>query len=425
MYAYKMKKIISLLSIVAVVAAFSSCRTEDDLTDSIFDTTVPVVDPNKTTAPFDQWLYDNFVVPYNVEVQYQFNFPASDLSFQLAPADYNRSQLLAHMIRYLFYDVYTKYAGEQFMKQYGPRIFHFIGSTGYNATSGTEVLGTAAGGVKITLYNVNEMKPYSDNVQYNNDDITVLNERYFHTMHHEFSHILHQTKAYPVAFGQVTSSTYDPMTWQERDSVITHQLGYVTHYASSATYEDFVETLSCIITDTDHRWMNRIIDTCCKGMRQGDREEVLTLIDSLGVRNLDDANKPWNHFKLLKQTHVFNDNTNEYDVDTTYVPDFFKNQEQVYNSKAGKYVAKYKYETFREFKSFREFLNWVAYTTDDKVEGINALLKKINIATEWYTDRWGLHAFELREEVRYRQEHINEWLKSGDLIIYDLNGTEN
>ena len=421
MYAYEMKKIISLLSIVAFVAVFSSCRSEDDRTDSIFDTTVPVVDPNKATAPFDQWLYDNFVVPYNVEVQYQFNFPSSDLSFQLAPADYNRSQLLAHMIRYLFYDVYTKYAGEKFMKQYGPRIFHFIGSTGYNATSGTEVLGTASGGVKITLYNVNEMKPFSQGVQYNNDDITVLNERYFHTMHHEFSHILHQTKAYPVAFGQVTSSTYDPMTWQERDSVITHQLGYVTHYASSATYEDFVETLSCIITDTDHRWMNRIICTCCKGMRQGDREEVLTLIDSLGVRNLDDPEKPWNHFRLLKQTHVFNENTNEYDVDTTFVPEYFKNPTQVYNSKAGSYVAKYKYTTYRDFTSFRDFLNWVAYTTDDKVEGINALLKKINIATEWYTDRWGLHAFELREEVRYRQEHINEWLNSGEVKIYDLN----
>ena len=421
MYAYEMKKIISLLSIVAIVAVFSSCRSEDDLTDSIFDTTVPVVDSNKATALFDQWLYDNFVVPYNVEVQYQFNFPSSDLSFQLAPADYNRSQLLAHMIRYLFYDVYTKFAGENFMKQYGPRIFHFIGSTGYNATSGTEVLGTASGGVKITLYNVNEMKPFSDDVQYNDDDITVLNERYFHTMHHEFSHILHQTKAYPVAFGQVTSSTYDPMTWQERDSVITHQLGYVTHYASSATYEDFVETLSCIITDTDHRWMNRLICTCCKGMRQGDREEVLTLIDSLGIRSLDDATMPWNHFKLLKQTHVFNENTNEYDVDTTYVPEYFKNQEQVYNSKAGAYVPKYKYTTFREFKSFREFLDWVPYTTDDKVDGINAVLKKINIATEWYTDRWGLHAFELREEVRYRQEHINEWLKSGEVKVYDLN----
>ena len=110
------------LSFVIFALSFSmvlsSCRSEDDLTESIFDTNVPVVDKNKATAPFDQWLYDNFVVPYNVEVQYQFNFPASDLSFQLAPADYNRSQLLAHMIRYLFYDVYTKYAGEGFMKQY-------------------------------------------------------------------------------------------------------------------------------------------------------------------------------------------------------------------------------------------------------------------------------------------------------------------
>jgi hypothetical protein len=79
--------------------ALNSCRTEDDLTESIFDTTIPVVDQSKATAQFDQWLYDNFVKPYNVEVQYQFNFPASDLSFQLAPADYNRSQLLAHMIR--------------------------------------------------------------------------------------------------------------------------------------------------------------------------------------------------------------------------------------------------------------------------------------------------------------------------------------
>lgn len=412
------------LSFVIFALSFSmvlsSCRSEDDLTESIFDTNVPVVDKNKATAPFDQWLYDNFVVPYNVEVQYQFNFPASDLSFQLAPADYNRSQLLAHMIRYLFYDVYTKYAGEGFMKQYGPRIFHFIGSSGYNATTGTEVLGTAAGGVKITLYNINEMKPFTDDVQYNEDDISVLNERFFHTMHHEFSHILHQTKAYPVAFGQVTSGTYDPMTWQERDSIVTHQLGYVTHYGSSATYEDFVETLSCIITDTDVRWMNRLINACCKGMRQGDREEVITLVDSLGVRDFDNPKKPWNNIKLLKQTHIFNENTNEYDVDTAYVLSVHKNDTQVYNSKSGSQVAKYKYQDFREFSSFREFLAWAPYTTSDEVDGINALLKKINIATEWYTDRWGLRAFELREEVRYRQDHINEWLRSGEVKIYDL-----
>lgn len=400
--------------------ALNSCRTEDDLTESIFDTTIPVVDQSKATAQFDQWLYDNFVKPYNVEVQYQFNFPASDLSFQLAPADYNRSQLLAHMIRYLFYDVYTKYVGEQFMKQYGPRIFHFIGSTGYNATTGTEVLGTAAGGVKITLYNVNEMKPYSEDVQYNADDITVLNERFFHTMHHEFSHILHQTKSYPVTFGQVTSGTYDPMTWQERDSVITHQLGYVTHYASSATYEDFVETLSCIITDTDRRWMTRIISACCKGMRQGDKEEVLVLVDSLRIPDFSAPKAPWNSFTLLKQTQEFNENTNEYEDTEVYLPEAHRNPTTVYNSKAGSYTAKYKYEKFRTFSSFREFLDWAPYTTDDEVDGINAMLKKISIATEWYTDRWGLLAFTLRDEVRYRQDHINEWIHSDDVKIYDL-----
>ena len=417
-----MKKILYILSLVVVVTAFSSCRNNDNFTESIFDTNIPVVDPTKATYPFDQWLYENFVVPYNVDVKYRFDLLASDLQFQLTPADYNRSQLLAHFIRYLFYDVYTKYAGENFMKQYGPRIFHFIGSVGYNASTGTEVLGTASGGVKITLYNVNEMKPYSEDVVYNDEDMVVLNERFFHTMHHEFSHILHQTKAYPVAFGQVTSSSYDPMTWNERDSVTTHQLGFVTHYGSSATYEDFVETLSCIITDNDVRWMNRLINACCKGMRQGDKEEVLVLVDSLEIRNFDDSTKPWNNFKLLKQTHVFNENTNEYEEQEGYVLEAHRNRETVYNAKTGKYTAMYKYEDFRTFTSFKDdFLPWVEYTTADEIEGINAILKKISIATQWYTENWGLHVFEIRRELRDRQDKINDYIKDKDKVtIYEL-----
>ena len=423
-----MKQVLYIFSLVVVVTAFSSCRSNDDFTESIFDTTVPVVDPNSSTAPFDQWLYDNFVVPYNVDVKYRFDFMSSDLQFQLTPADYGRSQLLAHFIRYLFYDTYTKYAGEEFMKKYGPRIFHFIGSSGYNASTGTEVLGTASGGVKITLYKINEMKacPQYDQATntltnpYSEDDVDVLNENYFHTMHHEFSHILHQTKAYPVAFGQVTSSSYDPMTWNERDSVTTHQLGFLTHYASSATYEDFVETLSCISTDNDVRWMNRLINACCKGMRQGDKEEVLVLIDSLAIPNFDDPSKPWNNFKLLKQTHSFNENTSEYEEDERYVLAAHRSTAVAYNAKSGSNVPMYKYEDFRTFTSFKnDFLPWVSYTTADEIEGINAILKKINIATQWYTENWGLHIFEIRAEVRERQNKINDYIKS-DVNIFDL-----
>jgi substrate import-associated zinc metallohydrolase lipoprotein len=414
----KMKKLLYIFSLTAFVLTFSSCSSEDDFTESIFDTNIPVVDESKATAPFDQWLNENFLIPYNVEIQYRFNFPASDKNFQLTPAEYNRSQLLAHFIRYLFYDVYTKYAGEEFMKQYGPRMFHFIGSTGYSPTTGTEVLGTAAGGVKITLYNVNEIKPWSETVDYTPSDVEVLNERIFHTMHHEFSHILHQTKSYPITYGQVTSGSYDPIDWQERDSVTTHQLGYVTHYASSANYEDFVETLSGIITDTDARWMNRIINACSPGLRQGDKERVYDLIDSLEV-DIDNTEAHWNNFTLYSEK-VYNQETGAYDESDRLVLDVHRSEEEVVNKESTAYVKKYSYTEYKKFTSFQEFMDWVPYKTDEGLAGMNAILKKIDIATEWYTNKWGLYVFELRREVRERQNNIDDYLHSDQVVIHNI-----
>jgi substrate import-associated zinc metallohydrolase lipoprotein len=325
----------------------------------------------------------------------------------------------------LFYDVYTKFAGDDFMKKYGPRIFHFIGSSGYSPTTGTEVLGTASGGVKITLYNVNEMKPYSAGVTYSGADVSVLNERYFHTMHHEFSHILHQTKSYPVTFGQVTSGSYDPINWQDRDSVWTHQNGYVTHYASSATYEDFVETLSCIITDTKHRWMNRIINAAAMGVRQGDKEDILELIDSLDIV-LDAPKSHWNDFTLYEESE-YNDQTDTYDPTNRYVLDEHRllgdpitNANRVVNKAADAYVDQYQYKVLRKFTSFKDdFLPWVKVSPDEDLTGINSLIKKLDIATKWYTDNWGLYAFTLRREVVERQNKINDYLKN-EVTIYDL-----
>ncbi len=126
-----------------------------------------------------------------------------------------------------------------------------------------------------------------------------LNKDQFHTMHHEFSHILHQTKSYPVSFGQVTPGSYDGRNWQDRDSVESHRLGFITQYGSSATYEDFVETLSCTITDTDERWMNTIIDACLNGgVHEGDKEQIYQLIEDLEIEGLDDSSKPWNKFTV-------------------------------------------------------------------------------------------------------------------------------
>ena len=407
-----MRKFINITLVLAACVAMWSCSSEEDFTESIFDTNTPVVDNDAATAPFDKWLYDNFVVPYNTEIQYKFNFPASNLNFQLAPADYKKSQLLSHFIKYLFYDVYTKYGGEDFMKQYGPRIFHYIGSAAYAPTTGTETLGYASAGVKITLINVNNMKLWTEDNQYSPTDMFYLNKDQFHTMHHEFSHILHQTKSYPVSFGQVTPGSYDGRNWQDRDSVESHRLGFVTQYGSSATYEDFVETLSCTITDTDERWMNTIIDACLNGgVREGDKEQIYQLIEDLEIEGLDDSSKPWNKFTVYKES-MQNKNTKNYEETGRLVPSFHQADTKEQTDET------LKFEKVAEYTSFREFLNGVELDTSDFDGGINAILKKIDIAKKWYSEKWGLDLYAIRREVRERQNRINEYVKE-NVTIYD------
>lgn len=402
----------------ALVVAVTSCQSDDDFTESIFDTSTPAVDNTAATAPFDQWLYDNFVVPYNTEIQYKFNFPATKLEYQLTPTDYHKAQWLAHFIKYLFYEVYAKYAGDEFLKKYAPRIFHFIGSSSYSPTTGTEELGYASGGVKITLIGCNGLKVWTPTSPYSASDMELLNKDQFHTMHHEFSHILHQTKSYPVTFGQVTPGDYDGRTWQERDSVLSHSLGYITQYASSAIFEDFVETLSCTITDTDCRWMYTIIDACANGgVKAGDKERIYALIDSLGIQDLDTPGKPWNKFKILKETSKTQDSEEEV---TRFVPSFHQADAQNQNNELDQDKQKtLKYEDVKSFTSFRDYLdNWVEIDQSATSKGMNAILKKLEIAGKWYTDEWGLHLFDIRREVRERQNNINTYAKDNVTTIY-------
>lgn len=420
-----MKKYLSYIIIGLFAGAVASCSSDDEFTESIYDTNIPVYDENSTTYPFDKWVYENFTEPYNVQIQYKFNFNASDKDFQLSPAEYNRSQLLSHFVRYLFYDVYTACRPsddtkpENFMKKYGPRLFHFIGSSGYSPSTGTEVLGTASGGVKITLYNVNEMKPYSEDVVYTPADIDLLNDRYFHTMHHEFSHILHQTKSYPVTFGQVTSGTYDASNWQDRDSTTTHRLGYVTHYASSANTEDFVEVLSCIITDTEWRWMNRLISATVNGMCSGDKEQVKEFVKSLNIKNVDDPNAHWNNFAVYTESE-YNSETGQYVATKNKVLDIYRNPETVINKDYTAYVPKYRYTLYKQYNSFNSFLDDVEISSDAANVGINALLKKISIATTWYKDKWNFDIYQIRRELARRQADVNNYIHDkSQVVIYD------
>lgn len=410
-----MKKIfhIALMAVCGVALTLTSCRDDADFTESIFDTTTPDVDPSLATYPFDLWLQETFVEPYNTTISYRFNFPSSNMDYQLSPAGYEESQVLSHLLQYLFYDVYKERVGEKFLRQYGPRMYQYVGSVEVNASTGTEILGYASGGIKITLTNVNNVKTTAN---WTPNDMLFANRYFFHTLHHEFSHILHQTRLMPVAYRQVTPGSYDGRDWQKRDSVTTHTLGYVTHYASSAYTEDFVEVLSCIITDTDDTWMTRIVDACLNGVREGDKERIWTLIDSLHIEDIDDPSKRWNNITLLRELDADNDNAYVRTI-TRWLQNGNDNAYNTYRSEGN-----YKYEADKSYTSFRDFMNDVAISNSDTLAGMSSILNKIDIATEWYTDQWGLYIYSMRDEVDRRQKDLNDFLKT--ITLYTLDGEE-
>ena len=253
-----MKKLYIYVGLMAAALALGSCNSDPvDYDHSIFPQGNDATGENN----FDRWLYDNYTIPYNVSFKYRMEDIESDMTKNLVPAELDKSEALAKIIKYVWVDAYNEVAGTDFLRNYIPRTIHLVGSPAYDK-AGTMVLGTAEGGMKITLYNVND-------VDFKNVNIDLLNEYYFHTMHHEFAHILNQKKNYDVAFDRITESKYVGSNWYVytdpetgRASLRTDQQawqdGFVTPYSMSEAREDFVEILSTYITHDQSYWDNML-----------------------------------------------------------------------------------------------------------------------------------------------------------------------
>lgn len=228
---------------MAAVAFLAVACSEDDLDSQSIFRDETVTEEND----FDRWLQNNYVDNYNIQFKYRFEFKESDDDYNLAPADYDKAVALAKLTKYMWLESYEAVVGKDFIRTYCPKIMHLVGSPAYN-DNGSIVLGTAEGGMKITLYNVN-------NLDLNDLRLDFLNQWYFHTMHHEFAHILHQTKNYPTEFNNVTKDSYQSTSWINlTDSITAWKMGYITPYASNEAREDFVEVLSTYITNPQSYW---------------------------------------------------------------------------------------------------------------------------------------------------------------------------
>ncbi len=229
---------ILLFSIVAMLLAVA-CK-EEELGASRIDTSTPDL------SELDQWLRTTFTEPYNVEVLYKWTDYEGDLTKNLVPPSEDKVQPLMDVMDQVWIKCYEEEGGETFIKSYIPKLIYLLGGAGVNP-EGTVVQGTAEAGRKIVLYEVNKFDP---------TDADRIN-RFFHVMHHEFAHILHQTELYPTdAFEAISSGDYRS-DWSNvsSDSVALYMgLGFCSPYGMSSRDEDFVEFIAHMLTRTYDEW---------------------------------------------------------------------------------------------------------------------------------------------------------------------------
>ena len=238
------KNKIYIFIVVLFAALFVSCSEDDLNSESV------ITEAQRVENDFDRWIVKHYVTPYNIDFKYRMEDIESDRDYNLIPADYTKSVQLAKLVEFLCLNVYDEVTGsKEFIRDYFPKMIHLVGSPAYD--EGQITLGTAEGGLKVTLYNVNTLDPH-------NPDIEVLNFWYFKTMHHEFTHILHQTVEFPKEFYEVSTGRYTGAGWVNITDEIAFKRVFITNYASTEVHEDFAETVANYVTHDEAWWQQQL-----------------------------------------------------------------------------------------------------------------------------------------------------------------------
>lgn len=232
-----------MICAAVAISAFAALSCQEEKLNPVSVITVDKYEQND----FDKWLEVNYVNPYNIAFKYRFEQNESDLNYYTIPADYDLAVKMAHLVKYLCVDTYDEVAGIDFTRGYFPKMFFLIGEWEYR-NNGTYILGTAEGGKKILLSGINYLNYYIG-------DPNDLNYYYIKTIHHEFTHILNQTKDFPVDFKMVTGSGYVADSWSEAPFNVEYlNNGFISSYAQHSEGEDFAEMVSIYVTNPQSYW---------------------------------------------------------------------------------------------------------------------------------------------------------------------------
>jgi len=338
-----MKRIYILLLISSVLFSLYSCDKEDELRDE----TVMVLD-----EPFqnelDLWIYDNLTKPYNVEVKYKWDSREIGSDFHVTPPNMKKTKEFLEYYLNLWIKPYEEEAiaggNPEFLLKYMPKLLVLVGTPQYNA-DGSMTMGMAEGGRKVTIFNIDQ---FADIWVSDWDTPEQIAERKrgvvmesFHTLHHEFAHIMHQTKFYPDEFKEICKGDYTG-NWMDVAPNEANLKGFITPYSMLNENEDFVEIVAGMLDRSTY------------------------------------SNEPYDYYGALKDED--GNPTSEYGT----IP----------MSEWEGYLYTWNWEY-----GYDE--DWVGYyyRTPEGIEAYEKFITKIDIITTYYKEKWGVDLYSLQKRI--------------------------
>ena len=212
---------IFLAALFGATLLLGGCREEEKIADDLY---IPGLGGEKYAEnELDKWLYQNYTLPYNIDVVYRWDAAQAYSSLsevQLVPVEFDAVQPMMAALRDVWFEPYIQATGnsQDFLKEVAPKEIVLVGSPEYQ--NGSYKLGQAEGGRKILLLNVNNFDASDENE---------LKES-LHTIVHEFTHILHQTKLFDKKYQEISPGRSNS-NWTLLNDSEARRLGFITNNA--------------------------------------------------------------------------------------------------------------------------------------------------------------------------------------------------
>lgn len=338
-----MKRIYQFLFITSVLFSLYSCEKEETLRDESVVTIQKVYQND-----LDKWIYENLTKPYNVEVKYRWDANEITNKFRVTPPKLEKVKEFLDAYLNLWikpYEAEAKAGGNpDFLYKYMPKLLVLVGTPAYNE-DGTSTMGLAEGGRKVTIFDVDNFGTVQIN-SWDTPESIIKKKRNilftsFHVLHHEFAHIMHQTKFYPNEFKDISKADYTAR-WMDLDDAEAQTLGCITPYSLSNENEDFVEIVAGMLDRS--RYSNEPYTT--EWPLKDAKGEFTNVMGNITASE-------WEHF--------------------------------LYS-----YMLDYKFDSK---------WNIIYFRSPEGTAGYHKFLKKVDIVTTYYKEKWGVDLYSLQKRI--------------------------